>query len=276
LEERKELKIKIKEFPETNLKLVVKEGEKHLWKCFHPYHYMTAHKPVEKSLPSAAKFYTFYWLKDNEEILVGCLGVMFQIASYPAKRLTRVVVLPEYQGLGISSKMINSISDYYTNNGFKVYGATFHPRLGEFRENSKNWEAGHYNKRAFKLSDEHSEKGMSGLRDGEIMYRHFYVQDKKYTLNYDIIKFDNLNKESLELEKDLTDENIEEYNELKKQQRRIAKVMKVTVQSSGVEKQISDEENEKYKKTARRNKRKVLTRDERKALKQKRIEDGRK
>ena len=260
------MKIKLQEFPKPNIHLAVKEGEKHLWKHFHPYHYMTANSPVSKSFPSSAKFYTFYWLLDGQEILVGCLGVMFQIASYPAKRLTRVVVLPEFQGLGISSKMINSISDYYTSKGFKVYGATYHPRLGEFRQKSPNWEAGHYNLREFKLSDDHEEKGMSGLRDGEIMYRHFYVKDTKYTLKYDIVEYDNLKKQTSEMV--LTEENIEEYNEFIKTQRRMENEIGLKLTKiRGLEAVVSDEDMKRYKIEHQRNKRKILTSEERKKLK---------
>jgi len=261
------LKTIIKELPEFNITLLVKEGEKHLWSKFHPYHYMTANQDVKTSFPNSAKFYTFYWLKDDVEILVGCLGVMFQIASYPAKRLTRVVVLPEFQGLGISSKMVNSISNFYTSHGFKVYGATFHPRLGEFREKSQNWNAGHYNQRSFKLSDDHN--AMTGLRDGQKMYRHFYTLSTNYTLKYDPVTLATLQKEIKVLEKNLTDDNSKEYKSKRKQ---LKEIYKYTQSELHKEKTISygslsDVDNKKYRKIGKP-KRKVLTREERIVLKQ--------
>jgi len=261
--------IKFQPLPKYNIKLIVKEDEKHLWKFFAKHHYMTCDLPVESSFPSSAKMFTFYWVIDDTEILIGCLGVLFQIASYPAKRLTRVVVLPEFQGLGFSSKMINSISDYYTSQGFKVYGATYHPRLGKFREKSNNWVSGMYNQREFKLSENHNEKSMSGLRDGEMMYRHYYTQNKDYILNYDPYKISTLKKQIKEIENNLTESNIKEYKELRKELKDIYAITgdtleKEKVLSAGL---LSDDENKKYKESIKRNKRKVLTSDERKLLK---------
>jgi GNAT superfamily N-acetyltransferase len=259
----------LKSIPNYNMTLIVREGEKHLWKKFHPYHYMTANKDPKTSLPNGAKFFTFYWVKDDMEILVGCLGVMFQIASYPAKRLTRTIVLPEFQGLGISTKMINSISDFYTKQGFKVYGATYHPRLGEYRENSKNWSAGHYNQREFKLSKDHNEKSMSGLRDGEKMYRHYFTQTTDYDLLYNPLELAELEKQILVLEKEINDDNIKEYKALRKKLNKIYGIInKVLPKQKEPEiGSLTDEDNEKYKQSVKRNKRKVLTRDERIELK---------
>ena len=261
--------IKLQEFPKFDIKLVVREDEKHLWKYFHPYHYMTANSPIDKSFPNSAKMFTFYWVRENIEILVGCLGVMFQIASYPAKRLTRVVVLPEFQGLGISSKMINSIADYYTSKGFKVYGATYHPRLGEFRQKSPNWEKGHYNLREFKLSEDHTDKSMLGLRDGESMYRHYYVRDSKYSLNYDILEYDRINKECSVMEENLTPENYEVYKELKTLQKKFNDMFGIKTITKTMEKCLTDEENQKYK-MLRKPKRVPMTAEERKRIKQER------
>jgi len=261
----------LESIPKFKIDLVVRVDEKNLWPLFAPYHYMTANKPHETSLPNGAKFFTFYWLKDNKEILVGCTGIMFQIASYPAKRLTRTIVLPEFQGLSISSKIINSISDFYTNQGFKIYGATYHPRLGEYREQSENWTAGHYNQREFKLSKNHTEKTMSGLRDGEKMYRHFYIQTSKYSIIYDPLDLSKLEKEIIELEKNLTEENFDNYKTLRKKLNKIYNIIhKVLPPQKEIQKgSLSDEDNMKYKQMSKRNKRKVLTREERKLLKEK-------
>lgn len=263
------MKIILQNIPQFKIELIVKEGEKHLWKKFAPYHYMTANKPHDKTLPNGAKFFTFYWTNNNTEILVGCIGVMFQIASYPAKRLTRTIVLPEFQGLGISSKMINSISDFYTKQGFKVYGATYHPRLGEYRENSKNWVAGHYNQREFKLSKDHNEKSMAGLRDGEKMYRHYYTQTLNYDLLFDPIELHNLEKEIKTLEKDITSENLDEYKTLRKKLNKIYSIIHKVLppQKELSVGSLSDKDNKKYKQQNKRNKRKVLTREERLKLK---------
>jgi len=160
------MNIKFKSFNKPKLNIIVKEGEKHLWKNFAEHHYM------DHSLPKSCVFYTFYWVKDNEEILVGCTGVLFQIArNLTARRFTRLVVLPEYQGLGFGSLIINTIASYYKNEGIqRFYLSTFHPRLGEYMRNSDKWTPSNNNLTEFKTNDKAATKAMKGLRDGIKMY----------------------------------------------------------------------------------------------------------
>ena len=217
------MKIQLKSFKKPQIKVIVKEGEKHLWKIFHPHHYMTADKPFKESFPSAATFYTFYWVIDNEEILIGCSGVIFQISKVQkSRRLTRVVVLPEFQGMGFGSLIVNNISEFYTNLGFKVYSATYHPRLGEYRENSNLWEGSHYNLREFKLNDDIHNKGMSGLRDGLKMYRHSYKKEEKNKILFNPLEVNFILKQVKDIEEHLTIDNEEEYNELFKKYKEVA------------------------------------------------------
>ena len=207
------MKIQTKSFKKPKQKLIVRVNERHLWKYFHPHHYMTAYKDPNKSLPSGAKFFTFYWLHDNQEILVGCLSVVFQISKkQQSKRLTRIVVLPEYQGLGFSSKMINAISEYYYSKGFMIYYSSFHPRLGKYWETSKQWNAGMYNQREFKKTDMYGDKSVLGLRDGVKMYRYYYQPKRNYNLLIDALDLDEINKEIRELKNiDRTPEDEERY-----------------------------------------------------------------
>jgi len=264
-----------KEFNRKEHKILVKEGEKHLWKKFHPHHYMTANKPLKDSLPAAATFFTYYWLLGGEEILIGCAGVLFQInVKQDSKRLTRVVILPEFQGLGFGSAVVNSVAEFYDDNGFKIYSATYHPRLGEYRENSKLWEGTHYNLREFKTNDNAEEYGMSGLRDGANMYRHSYKKQSNYSLLYNPLDYKKIKKEIDILEKNLTIENEIFYLELFKTYKKLSLVMgllepkKVKIQSLGV----TDIDHIKSKEEHKRlfgNKRKVLSAAERKEAKSK-------
>lgn len=185
----------------------MKEGEKHLWPIFSPHHYMT------HDLPTSSTFYTMYWVVDNKEILVACVGVLFQISKrFKAKRITRLVVLPEYQGLGFGSKILNTISSYYKQNGFeKIYIATFHPRLGEYMKNSDNWEASNNNLEEFKPNELAGTKTMTGLRDSVSMYRYNFIGCSKFKLLYNPVELIALKNELKELDK-----NSLEYKELAK------------------------------------------------------------
>lgn len=185
----------IKTYDRPMYKVRVKVNERHLWPIFHPHHYMT------DSLASGATFYTFYMYKDGEETLFGCCGVITQIAKQPSRRLTRLVILPEFQGLGLAKHIINHIGEYYQSKGIRLYSATFHPRLGDYRARSEYWQesSNHLSERTvhndfFEQSDMHI-----GLRDGVAMHRYYYDSSKlpeskrpQYNLLYDTLALSEL------------------------------------------------------------------------------------
>ena len=256
------MKIKTKSFKKPEQKLIVRVQERHLWKYFHPHHYMTAYQDPSKSLPSGAKFFTFYWLHDNQEILVGCLGVVFQISKkQPAKRLTRIVVLPEYQGLGFSSKMINAVSRYYYSKGYMMYCSSFHPRLGEYWKSSEQWVPGMYNQQEFKKTDMYNDKSVSGLRDGVKMYRYHYQPIKNYNLLIDVLDLDEIKKEIKNL-KDInrTPEDEERY---KKAIRLMKKIKPVNTKNLNL---LKNEDNIAYIPQGKHIKKPVLSPEERKMI----------
>jgi len=209
--------------PSTVLR--VKEAEKYLWPLFHPHHYMTAYQDIIESLPRSCKFFTFYWVRNNEEILVGCLGVLNQVSKYPARRITRLVVLPEFQGLGFSKIMLENISEMYKKENINMYITTFHPGLGQYFEKSNFWVPSANNMREFKplkekdLSSDITEHPFEkSIRDGMAMYRYHYIGFTDYTLEYNPLKLEDL----LEQAK-ILDDNDKEYKKIK---RKIAQLKK--------------------------------------------------
>jgi len=183
--------MKYKLFKMPKLKVIVKEGEKHLWKLFHSSHYMTFNQPVEKTLPSSSKFYTYYWLKEDngkiEEVLVGCVAVLFQIHKYyNARRLSRLVVLPEFQGMGFGRIIIDSISEFYKQKNIKMFISTFHNKLGYYLEKSELWQPTFGNKRKLpQKADEDRTKGFKSLRKEDILFRYNYIGNN-FKKNYKI------------------------------------------------------------------------------------------
>jgi GNAT superfamily N-acetyltransferase len=55
------------------------------------------------------------------------------------KRVHRLVVLPDYQGIGIGVKFINEVSRYYIENGFNINVTTTTPALIHALARSKKW-----------------------------------------------------------------------------------------------------------------------------------------
>lgn len=55
------------------------------------------------------------------------------------KRVHRLVVLPDYQGIGIGVKFINEISKHYIDNGFNMNLTTTTPALVGALAKDKQW-----------------------------------------------------------------------------------------------------------------------------------------
>ena len=55
------------------------------------------------------------------------------------KRVHRLVVLPDYQGIGIGVRFINEVSKHYKNNGWNVNLTTTTPSLIHVLARGKEW-----------------------------------------------------------------------------------------------------------------------------------------
>lgn len=53
----------------------------------------------------------------------------------------RTVVLPDYQGMGIGTRLSNAIGEIHLEDGLRFFSRTAHPRMGLYREHSKLWRA---------------------------------------------------------------------------------------------------------------------------------------
>ncbi len=245
----------------------VKHNERHLWELFHPHHYMS------DSLASGASFYTFYLYKDGKETLVACCGVIPQISKNPSRRITRFVILPEYQGLGLTGPILDTISQYYYNQvpSIKMYIVTFHKRLGNHLENSDNWSPSANNGKVFKTAAENFEDTdyHSGQRDGVAMYRYFYSPqiDKKYSLVYDVLEISALNTKRQNANK----EKRVEINKILKEKNQFIKDLQDKLEGKDLQvlndieaKEIKETHNKIFKK----NKRKKITPEQRRKMKE--------
>lgn len=56
-----------------------------------------------------------------------------------AWRESRLVVLPDYQGLGIGMGISDAVAQIHLDQGYRYFSRTAHPRMGKHREFSKAW-----------------------------------------------------------------------------------------------------------------------------------------
>ena len=113
------------------IKLQISRVEPNTWDIFKKHHYLT------ESVNKSCKFFLFEW--DNKP--VGICAVINQ----PRKgcpngfAISRIVVLPDFQGLGLGVKICEFCASIFKNSGGKVYIKTVNPALGEYMNNSNNW-----------------------------------------------------------------------------------------------------------------------------------------
>src|SRR5690606_29875657 len=63
------------------------------------------------------------------------------VGDHLTRRISRVVVLPDFQGLGIGKKIIDYISALYWKEKSQMYIRTMQPSLGLSLSKDNNWEA---------------------------------------------------------------------------------------------------------------------------------------
>ena len=114
-----------------DLHLTILPCSNEVWKHFAPHHYLS------ESLNKSAHCYVAFW--DNQ--LIGFASSL----AYPsgtvqnAYREHRLVILPDYQGLGFGPKLSEAVAKHYTDNGKRYFSKTSHPRLGGYRDQSPLW-----------------------------------------------------------------------------------------------------------------------------------------
>lgn len=114
-------------------------NDKDIWRVFREHHYLSG------EMNKACKLYVVYW----NEVLVGMASVL-PIPSGTLKfgmRQHRLVILPDYQGLGFGTKINDFIAKYFYNNGYKYFIRTTHIRLGRYLSTNPLWKASGQNQK---------------------------------------------------------------------------------------------------------------------------------
>lgn len=165
--------------------------DRSIWTMFKRYHYLSG------DLNSSAKCFLGVW--DKRPIAFVAV-LTFPGAVKNAYREHRLVVHPDFQGMGIGNRFSEMIAQAYVEKGCKYFSKTANARIGEHRNNSPLWRPTSHNnkprndyfvngklnehmKRRFYMSDEsailkHSQR---------VCYTHEYVGDgTKYPYSIDL------------------------------------------------------------------------------------------
>lgn len=156
------------------------------WNNFKKHHYMTS------DLNKAAQCFVFTW---NNQLVAFYAILPFPNGSIKkGVRGHRLVVLPDFQGLGIGSSVSEFIGGIYKSIGYTLYCKTINPRLGEYRSKTPSkWKVSSTN------GKERSEREVS--KEYNIMggltrpsYCHSYIGDAIYGFEEFLLPIEKLRK----------------------------------------------------------------------------------
>lgn len=118
-------------FRKPEIEIEVDSVHRKAWEIFREHHYL------DHSISKAAHCYVAYW--NNEPVTF--VGVLHH--PHPQtdviKRVTRMVTLPSYQGLGVGMAVLNTIGEHYRTNGYRYIIQTSHPGLMSAINNNSSW-----------------------------------------------------------------------------------------------------------------------------------------
>ena len=103
-----------------------------VWHIFSEFHYMN------KGINNANRFFVAWWRGSP----VGCVaatGFPGCVRQGTAFREHRTVMLPDFQGLGIGTRMSNAVASSFLRSGLRYFSRTAHPRFGLHRQKSDQW-----------------------------------------------------------------------------------------------------------------------------------------
>lgn len=141
------------------------------WEIFKQYHYLS------ESLNKASKCFLITW---NEKPVA-----FFGILPFPhghiknGYRVSRVVVLPDYQGLGIGGRLLDYMSSIYKKEGCTMYIKTSNPALWNNMDKSGNWKMTTEVKKE-QLNSEWMEKQQKSDKGGMLKMRNAITRSYKW------------------------------------------------------------------------------------------------
>lgn len=127
-----------------NIELQVSRVESSTWDLFKEHHYMS-----DKSNKSYV-YLLFSWNK--KPISIAVVGRQVGRGVGLAYRDSRIVVLPDFQGMGLGSSISNFLGGVFRDIGSRYFTKTIHPALGEYRNNSDKWKPTAFNGKVRKQS----------------------------------------------------------------------------------------------------------------------------
>lgn len=166
------------------------------WKLFKQHHYLS------QDLNKASKCFGAIW----ENKIIGFIAILPLPHAYMQNcfRVTRLVVLPDYQGLGIGFAFNNYIASLYKKIGCRFFIKTSNPAIGEKLVNSNYWKETSKSRKVFdKKSMEMMDRGIWGFNNKNNFYSTEYIgissNDDESIITFNIDAYRDVSQNQLSL-----------------------------------------------------------------------------
>jgi GNAT superfamily N-acetyltransferase len=101
------------------------------WELFKRHHYLSAELALQ------ARCYLVTW----EGVPVSFCATLPIIAQYKHRRFTRIVTLPDFQGIGIGMRAVAAVAQLHRAEGLRINVTSSHPALIRHCRRSPLWKA---------------------------------------------------------------------------------------------------------------------------------------
>ncbi len=144
------------------------------WNIFKQHHYLS------EDLNKAAKCFVIL-LNDKPCSFIAILP-MPSGTIQNAYRISRLVVLPDFQGLGIGIKVLNYIGSLYSSDNKKLYIKTSNPSLFKGMDyNKNNWELVYENNNILNIKKENKKVLLNNKNNFQQLRKESITKSYKYT-----------------------------------------------------------------------------------------------
>jgi GNAT superfamily N-acetyltransferase len=112
-----------------HVELAIRRCRRDVWSRFARHHYLSC--DVHSS--------SHCWVATHEETPVAFCAVMNLIGRRGRKRISRLVTLPDWQGIGVGRRFLDAVAQMYVEQGFRMNLVTGHPAMIASLQRSPAW-----------------------------------------------------------------------------------------------------------------------------------------
>lgn len=163
-----------------DIELKIYETNYKSWELFKKHHYLS------NEMNKASRCFVALWNDvpvafSANLSLPGRIPPLYKEDTRNKFRESRLVVLPDYQGMGIGTKLSNAIGEHFLEIGYRYFSKTAHIRMGEYRQKSDLWRPTSTNLKSREKSQKQSKNDLwhhMVLDTKRICYSHEYIGKK--------------------------------------------------------------------------------------------------